>query len=43
MIERNRGSGRPKKKWMYIIREHMKSCGVDENMIRDKYDKDTNS
>lgn len=26
---------------MYVIKEHMNSCEVDEDMIRNEYDKDT--
>lgn len=28
--------GKPKKKWIYVVGEDMRACGIDEKMDRDK-------
>lgn len=35
-VEGNQRRGRPKKKYMEIVRQNMMACAVDEYMIRDK-------
>lgn len=35
-VEGNWERVRPKRKWMEVIRENIRACGVDEYMIRDR-------
>lgn len=38
-VERNQRKNRPKKKWIKIIKEDMRTCEVDEDMIWNREDR----